>query len=77
MAVPFAVSRAQADAAFKKFHSRHWLQNPSLPRWSGTKAAKEVFAPFWVGESNIAVEVQSAELGRDELVRELNRRTGR
>ncbi|KAI8466101.1 MAG: hypothetical protein J3K34DRAFT_524776 [Monoraphidium minutum] len=74
-AVPFSVSREQADAAFKAFHSQHWLQNPSLPRWR--RAAKESYLPFWVGDAHVEVEVLSAELGRDELVREINRRTGR
>jgi hypothetical protein len=40
VALPFTVSRVQADAAFNAFHSKHWLQNPSLPRWR--RAAKEV-----------------------------------
>lgn len=43
VALPFAITREQADAAFKAFHSRHWLQNPSLPRWR--RAAKEVRLP--------------------------------
>jgi hypothetical protein len=75
VALPFAVSRSQADAAFAAFHSKHWLQNPSLPRWART--SKESYLPFWVGEARVAVEVLSAEVGRDELVRVLDRRTGR
>ena len=75
VAVPFAVTRAQADEAFARFHSRHWLQNPSLPRWAGQ--ADEAFLPFWVGEATVAVEVHSAEVGRDEVVRRYDARTGR
>jgi hypothetical protein len=75
VALPYAISRAQADAVFSAYHSRHWLQNPSLSRWA--RAAKESFLPFWVGDARVAVEVLSAEVGRDELVRVLDRRTGR
>lgn len=73
--VPFLVTRAQADESFKAFHSRHWLQNPSLPRWAAP--ADEVYLPFWLGEATVQVELHSAEVGRDEVVRRFDGRTGR
>ncbi|GBF95931.1 hypothetical protein Rsub_08054 [Raphidocelis subcapitata] len=74
-ALPFCVARPQADAAFKAFHSRHWLQNAAVPRWA--RAGKESFLPFWVGEAQVEVEVLSAEVGRDEVVSARDPRTGR
>jgi len=75
LAVPFHVSRPQADATFKDFHSRHWLQNPALPRWA--RPAKEAYVPYWVGDATVDVQLTSAEVGRDELVQSLDRRSGR
>jgi hypothetical protein len=75
LAVPFTATRAQADAAFKQFHSRHWMQNPALPRWA--RPGRESYVPYWVGDATVAVRLQSAEVGRDELVRKQDPRTGR
>lgn len=55
--------------------ARHHPQNPSLPRWA--KPSSEDFVPFWLGEASVQVEVTSAEVGRDEVVRQYDRRTGR
>jgi len=77
-AVPFEVTRDEADAAFQRYHSRHWLQARQLPALR--RGAKETFLPFWVvppGGALVRTRLTRASLGVDRLVSRYDSRTGR
>lgn len=64
-AIPFLVSRAEAEAAFAAYHQGGWLRSRQAPQIT---KSKEAFLPFWMGSATVQVYVKSAQVGVDRLV---------
>lgn len=75
-AVPFAVSRQEADAAFEAYHStdRNILQ--SRPA-AGLQKVKEVYLPLWVCRAQVQSLLRGAEIGFRRVVTRYNPATRR
>lgn len=65
-AVPFSVSRAEADAAFAAHHTAHALLPRAAPK---VDAVTPVLVPFWSVAASGSVRVTRASLGFDRYER--------
>ena len=70
-AVPFAISRQEADTAFDAYHntaSNIMLSKPA----AGVQKVKEVYLPLWVGRAQARSVLKAAEVGFRKYVQRYN-----
>lgn len=75
-AVPFAISRQEADTAFDAYHST--AHNPLLSKpAAGLQKVKEMYLPLWVGRAQVRSVLKAAEVGFRRYVQRYNPATKR
>ena len=75
-AVPFGISRQEADTAFDAYHST--AHNPLLSRpAAGLQKVKEMYLPLWVGRAQARSVLKAAEVGFRRYVQRYNPATKR
>ncbi|KAL3135156.1 hypothetical protein ABBQ32_008090 [Trebouxia sp. C0010 RCD-2024] len=74
-AVPFAISRQEADTAFDAYHgtANTLLTKPA----AGVQKVKEVYLPLWVGRAQAHSVLKAAEVGFRKYVQRYNPLTKR
>ena len=75
-AVPFAISRQEADAAFDAYHSTANNIMLSKPA-AGVQKVKELYLPLWVGRAQARSVLKAAEVGFRKFVQRYNPATKR
>lgn len=70
-AVPFSVSRQEADAAFDAYHSNERNILVAKPA-AGLQKVKEMYLPLWVARAQARSSLKGAEIGFNRLVRRYN-----
>lgn len=75
-AVPFAISRQEADTAFDAYHST--ANNILLSRpAAGIQKVKELYLPLWIGRAQARSILKAAEVGFRKYVQRYNPATKR
>lgn len=75
-AVPFAISRQEADTAFDAYHSTANNIMLSKPA-AGVQKVKELYLPLWVGRAQARSVLKAAEVGFRKHVQRYNPATKR